>query len=104
MPLSSPLGRVYWKEGGVDREEVTQSKRTSQDKTQLSTTPNLKGSLQFPKLEHPSFPIFLSPAPFISPETGMEAGHPSSSPSLLSPLDASLTLMDKKKLLELDHT
>lgn len=33
MPLSSPLGRVYWKEGGAKREEVTQSRRTGQDQT-----------------------------------------------------------------------
>ena len=89
MPLSSPLGRVNWK-GGAKREEVTQS-RTGQDQTQFSIPPNLKDPPPISaSLEHPSFPPFPSPTPFINiyPETGTEARHPGSSPSPLSPLDA----------------
>lgn len=92
MPLSSPLGRVCWKKGGARGEEVTQS-RTGQNKTQLSTTQNLRNPLHS-RVEAPGFPLFPSPTHFrtIFPQTGTEAGHPGSSPSPLSPLEASLTL------------
>lgn len=92
MPLSSPLGRVCWKKGGAKREEVTQS-RTGKNKTQLSTTQNLRNPLRS-LVEAPSFPLFSSPSHFrtIFPQTGTEAGPPGSSTSPLSPLDASLTL------------
>lgn len=55
MPLSSPLGRVYWKEGEAKREEVTHSRKTGRAKTQPSTTPNLRSSPYIPQFGAPNF-------------------------------------------------
>lgn len=75
MPLSSPLGRVCWKEGKAKREEE-ETWVGSNPAFKKNNTLDLKSFL-YPPNGASSFHLFFSPAPFLSIalETGTETRH-----------------------------